>query len=273
MQKALEGGLEAAILDSPVYRPLCRATQRADGLNPAEPYQHRGTRADAAHGGVRAGHRRAGAVGASPRRASRSGRHRYARRSSRPTATRCSTAQPSRRCRCAEQAGWMAHEVLHIALRHPQRFLDLQQLVGDVDLAAVQSLRRRHRQQHARPPELAAVAVYGAVHAGVACSRAALGIKQVAEAALLEWDVERLYRAIDDRRSARAGTRRARPAPRRGRTHAGARAMAAQPGRPAARALRRRRRRKHEAETGARMERAHRARPRRRRRVLDAGAR
>ena len=34
----------------------------------------------------------------------------------------------------AEQTGWVAHEVLHIALRHPQRFLDLKHLVGDVDL-------------------------------------------------------------------------------------------------------------------------------------------
>jgi predicted metal-dependent peptidase len=28
----------------------------------------------------------------------------------------------------------VAHEVLHIALRHPQRCLDLQQRLGDVDL-------------------------------------------------------------------------------------------------------------------------------------------
>ena len=34
----------------------------------------------------------------------------------------------------AQQTGWVAHEVLHIALRHPQRFLELQTLLGDVDL-------------------------------------------------------------------------------------------------------------------------------------------
>ncbi len=34
----------------------------------------------------------------------------------------------------AEQIGLVAHEVLHIALRHPQRFLELKQLLGDVDL-------------------------------------------------------------------------------------------------------------------------------------------
>ena len=33
-----------------------------------------------------------------------------------------------------QQAGVVAHEVLHIALRHPQRFLDLRSLLGDVDL-------------------------------------------------------------------------------------------------------------------------------------------
>ena len=34
----------------------------------------------------------------------------------------------------AEQTALVAHEVLHIALRHPQRLLDLRQVVGDVDL-------------------------------------------------------------------------------------------------------------------------------------------
>jgi hypothetical protein len=34
-----------------------------------------------------------------------------------------------------EQVGLLAHEVLHVALRHPQRYLGLQALLGDVDLA------------------------------------------------------------------------------------------------------------------------------------------
>src|ERR1700760_1823420 len=34
----------------------------------------------------------------------------------------------------AEQTGVVAHEVLHVALRHPQRFLDLRRLLGDFDL-------------------------------------------------------------------------------------------------------------------------------------------
>src|SRR4051794_19732283 len=33
-----------------------------------------------------------------------------------------------------EQAGLVAHETLHVALRHAPRYLDLQRLVGDVDL-------------------------------------------------------------------------------------------------------------------------------------------
>ena len=34
----------------------------------------------------------------------------------------------------AAQTGVIAHEVLHIALRHPQRCLELHSLLGDVDL-------------------------------------------------------------------------------------------------------------------------------------------
>ena len=33
----------------------------------------------------------------------------------------------------AEQAGLIAHEVLHVALRHPQRLLELREQLGDVD--------------------------------------------------------------------------------------------------------------------------------------------
>ena len=106
----------------------------------------------------------------------------------------------------AEQAGLVAHEVLHIALRHPQRFLELQQLLGDVDLrlfnicadAIVNSalghlswLDAARRGGAARP----------------SAARQALGLDQGVEAALLEWDVERLYRAIDDRGPLDQGTR------------------------------------------------------------------
>ncbi|MFM9917420.1 MAG: DUF2201 family putative metallopeptidase [Rhizobacter sp.] len=99
----------------------------------------------------------------------------------------------------AEQTGWVAHEVLHIALRHPQRFLDLRHLVGDVDLQlfnrcadAIVNSTLGHLSWLQLPSTAVTLESLLAT---------ALGIKQVAEAALLEWDVERLYRAIDDRRS------------------------------------------------------------------------
>ncbi len=97
----------------------------------------------------------------------------------------------------AEQVGWVAHEVLHIALRHPQRFLDLQHRVGDVDLKlfnlcadAIVNSTLGHLGWLQLPPKAVSLDSLLAV---------SLGIKQGAQAALLEWDVERLYRAIDDR--------------------------------------------------------------------------
>ena len=99
----------------------------------------------------------------------------------------------------AEQVGWVAHEVLHIALRHPQRFLDLKHLVGDVDLQlfnrcadAIVNSTLGHLSWLQLPSTAVTLESLLAT---------ALGLKRVAEAALLEWDVERLYRAIDDRRS------------------------------------------------------------------------
>ena len=104
------------------------------------------------------------------------------------------------------QAGLVGHEVLHIALRHVPRFVDLQRLLGDVDL---------------RLYNLCADAIVNSAldhlswlevpSAAVRLDRllaSALAIEQPVETALLEWDVERLYRAIDDRRAA---------SPRRGR--------------------------------------------------------
>ena len=97
-----------------------------------------------------------------------------------------------------EQTGLVAHEVLHIALRHPQRALDLQRLTGDVDPelfnicadAIVNSTL-----SHLGWLRLPATSVY--LEDLVA---QALGLKQDVVTALLAWDVERLYRAIDDRR-------------------------------------------------------------------------
>ncbi len=103
----------------------------------------------------------------------------------------------------ALQAGLVAHQVLHIALRHPRRFLDLQQLLGDVDLPlfnlcadAIVNSTLGHLSWLELPT------------AAVTLERllaSALGLNQSAEAALLAWDVEQLYRALDDRRAAAQG--------------------------------------------------------------------
>ena len=97
-----------------------------------------------------------------------------------------------------EQIGLIAHEVLHIALRHPQRLDDLQQLLGDVDLRlytlcadAIVNTALGHLSWLRLPASAITLEQTLA---------SALGLTQTAEAALLAWDVERLYRAIDDRR-------------------------------------------------------------------------
>jgi len=109
----------------------------------------------------------------------------------------------------SEQVGWVAHEVLHIALRHPQRYLDLQHRLGDADLqlfnlcadAIVNSTL-----DHLSWLELPANAV--TIDRLLA---AEVGVQKGVETALLEWDVERLYRAIDDRRPQAQGGKRDGP--------------------------------------------------------------
>jgi len=129
-----------------------------------------------------------------------------------------------------EQAGLVAHEVLHIALRHPQRYLDLARLVGDVDLRLFTICADsivNSALSHLTWIRLPSSAVY--LDQLLA---SALQIRQTPEAALLEWDVERLYRAIDDRRAGsragRAGSREPQDATRPTRRRAdGPRAAAA----------------------------------------------
>ncbi len=96
-----------------------------------------------------------------------------------------------------EQVGLVAHEVLHIALRHPQRFLELNQLLGDVDLKlfnicadAIVNTSLAHLKWLRLPR--------GSVYLDELLSTT-LGVKPDPQTALLEWDVERLYRAMDDR--------------------------------------------------------------------------
>jgi predicted metal-dependent peptidase len=99
-----------------------------------------------------------------------------------------------------EQVGLVAHEVLHVALRHPQRFLELQRALGEVDLKLFNTCADaivNSTLSHATWLKLPPSAVYLEK-----LLESALQRKQPVEAALLEWDVERLYRAIDDRRPA-----------------------------------------------------------------------
>lgn len=100
------------------------------------------------------------------------------------------------------QTGWVAHVVLHVALRHAQRFEQLQQRTGDADLTlfnlcadAIVNTALGHLAWLELPPD--------AVRLEQLLSDV-MGIRQAPEAALLAWDVERLYRAIDDRGAARA---------------------------------------------------------------------
>jgi predicted metal-dependent peptidase len=114
----------------------------------------------------------------------------------------------------AEQSGLVAHEVLHIALRHPQRFVDLQRLLGDVDLQIFNICADaliNSTLSHLGWLQLPA--------SSVSLDRllmSVLGIDQAVDKSLLEWDVERLYRAIDDRRPPPAGGRRRAPQRREG---------------------------------------------------------
>jgi predicted metal-dependent peptidase len=97
-----------------------------------------------------------------------------------------------------EQTGWVAHEVLHIALRHAQRYGELQRRLGDVDLqlynlcadAIVNSTLSHLGWMQLPRGSLTLEALLEHV----------LNVLQSPESALLDWDVERLYRAIDDRR-------------------------------------------------------------------------
>ncbi|MBB5045611.1 putative metal-dependent peptidase [Rhodopseudomonas rhenobacensis] len=111
-----------------------------------------------------------------------------------------------------DQVGLVAHEVLHIALRHPQRFLDLRRQIGDVDLqlfnicadAIVNSTLG-----HLTWLRLPASSVYLDQLLGRVLQQ-----KLDVEAALLEWDVEKLYRAIDDRPEQQQNGRQQKPGSR-----------------------------------------------------------
>ena len=96
------------------------------------------------------------------------------------------------------QTGWVAHELLHVALRHGPRFRALQRRLGDADLAlfnrcadAIVNSSLAPASWLALPPK--ALTLPMLLDQVLATTRSD-------EAALLEWDVERLYAAVDDRR-------------------------------------------------------------------------
>lgn len=101
----------------------------------------------------------------------------------------------------AQQTGWVAHEVLHLALRHVQRLRALRTRRGSVDAVlfnrcadAIVNSSLSHLSWLALPE--------GALTLPVVLAEV-LGRTEGDEAALLAWDVERLYQAVDDRRPAR----------------------------------------------------------------------
>ncbi len=116
------------------------------------------------------------------------------------------------------QAGAVAHALLHVALRHPQRLAALQQLLGDVDAAlfnvcadAIVNSALSHLAWISLPDDAVRLEalLQRALHAqaGDDAADAMLDMPDNVlspEAALAAWDVERLYRAIDDRRPASA---------------------------------------------------------------------
>ena len=96
------------------------------------------------------------------------------------------------------QAGLVAHAVLHIALRHAQRFSDLERRLGEADLSLFNTCADAIVNS-----ALSHLAWLHLPATSVTLERllsSALGMVQGDESALLEWDVEQLYRAIDDRR-------------------------------------------------------------------------
>ena len=115
------------------------------------------------------------------------------------------------------QTGLVAHEVLHVALRHPQRLAELRQQLGDVDAKLFNTCADaivNSALGHLAWLDLPA----GSVRLEALLAQT-LGGSFDAAAALLEWDVERLYRTLDDRgppdpqdprRSRRDGPRAAR---------------------------------------------------------------
>lgn len=104
------------------------------------------------------------------------------------------------------QAGWVAHQVLHIALRHAQRCQALQARLGDVDerlFNVCADAIVNSALAHLGWLELAP----GAVRLPPLLA-AALAVDENDETALARWDVETLYQRLDDRGPPQDGRQR-----------------------------------------------------------------
>jgi len=100
----------------------------------------------------------------------------------------------------SEQTGLVAHQVLHVALRHVARERDLADKIGDLDAElfalcadAIVNSSLSHLEWLSLPS--------GSVFLDTVLLRL-LGIEESVEVSLHRWDTEALYRAIDDRDNA-----------------------------------------------------------------------
>jgi hypothetical protein len=164
------------------------------------------------------------------------------------------------------QTGVVAHEVLHVALRHVPRFHALQRELGDVDLElfnicadAIVTSALSHLDWLEVDPR--------GVRLEELLTRV-LGPGRDTSRVLLEWDVEGLYRAVDDRRPKGGRDRSKRTRKEDGPRARTTRALGSQLRRDLVPSPEAEEAPEAEAEAGARVARAHHPRPRRRRRAL-----
>ena len=102
-----------------------------------------------------------------------------------------------------EQTGLVAHQVLHVALRHVDREQQLRSRLGQIDselFAVCADAIVNSALSHLTWLQLPK----GSVHLDTLLSHV-LGIEQALDVSLHQWDTEALYRAIDDRQSRRPG--------------------------------------------------------------------